>query len=114
MEKMSIYLDHGDELVIVTIKISNKPLLALIQIKTLEIESIAHNKYWHYCFCLAPQKVKTVQSLLVQYEKINKSCTSLVDLLRKFRYSKIRSIDHYLYRDIVLLCYRDKYLMAKK
>ena len=58
MEKMSIYLDHGDELVIVTIKISNKPLLALIQIKTLEIESIAHNKILALLLLLSSTKSK--------------------------------------------------------
>ena len=56
---MSIYLDQGDELVIVTIKINNKPLLALIQIKTLEIESIAHNKILALLFLLSSTKSKS-------------------------------------------------------
>ena len=58
MEKMSIYLDQGDEVVIVTIKINNKPLLALIQIKTLEIESIAHNKILALLLLLSSTKSK--------------------------------------------------------
>ena len=56
---MSIYLDQGDELVIVTIKINNKPLLALIQIKTLEIESIAHNKILALLLLLSSTKGKS-------------------------------------------------------
>ena len=59
MEKMSIYLDQGDELVIVTIKINNKPLLALIQIKTLEIESIAQNKILALLLLLSSTKSKS-------------------------------------------------------
>ena len=59
MEKMSIYLDQGDERVIVTIKINNKPLLALIQIKTLEIESIAHNKILALLLLLSSTKSKS-------------------------------------------------------
>ena len=59
MEKMSIYLDQGDELVIVTIKINNKPLLALIQIKTLEIESITHNKILALLLLLSSTKSKS-------------------------------------------------------